>query len=263
MFADYNGHTAYDGYGDFGRSWRKTLRKITKAPIKLVTKVTKPITKTALGLTKSVISKATGANKQVARTVEEQIEQPTIESTIAPQIDQYMQPQIQSSMPAVAPSQPTMQQIQEMIRASMASTQTQQSYVPRPVYQATKAEQQYSEPQESYYQQSEAPVDEGRAQSDEFAQQEFEEYDYPVEDFGGYGLDDETTALLVKEYKQDTNAAIEAGKDYISKIQGRTKQDGKVVTEKPNTDNPSKWLLAALGLVALTAVVAYKPKRKR
>lgn len=268
MFADY-------GYGDYGRSWRKKFKKIVKAPariikapIRAVTKITKAVVKAPMAL----VGKAMQRGSQVEQLVEGPMEQPTIESTIAPQIDAYTQPSIQTAVPVMRPVQPTLAQIHALIRQSMMQQQAPipQTYVPQQqVYAQPSAEQvqQYNieqrQPERSYYSEDNYPTQEGSAINEDFRQAEMEDEEYPMEDFQGYGLDEDTADLLSTELNASQQAAIEAGEKYVSKIQGKPNTTGgNIATEKSGASIVPSWVWAALGITAALAVMA-KPKTKR
>lgn len=266
MFAEYN---------DYGRSWRKTIRSVVKAPVKAVKTVTKVATKTAGAVVKAPMALV----KKPQRQVERSIEAPTIESTIAPQIDAMTQASITPTVQTVQPQQPTLAQIQEMIRMSqqnmqpMQSAPVQQTYTPQQQYyvpptpaQVQEYNQAQSQPETPYYDEGTYPTSEGQPIQDEFSQQSYDEQEYPVEDFSGYGLDEETTALLVKETMSNPQAAIDAGAKYVAAIQGKPNTTtGNIVTTEPSNplSNVPTWAWLAIGAVALLALAPKTRGRKK
>ncbi len=70
--------------GDFGRSWRKTIRNVVKAPVKVVTAVTKPVVKITSSVVKPIASVAGKIVPRQITNITKAITKPVIRSVVKP-----------------------------------------------------------------------------------------------------------------------------------------------------------------------------------
>ncbi len=336
MFAELN------GYGDYGRSLRKSISRVTSAvakpvfkPIAKVTKiVSKPVLKVAkpvLKITKSIakvpmkaVAKVTarqqttggafvqeseselpegfywvhkgtrseyiqgpeGAKFNLINNELVQIEEatpftPAVGGARPNKIAQFRQFSQQMAQKNRATQQPNLGISVSPALASMTAVSIPQSMpTVAPVQSAPAQQQVYSppmqqmqqqsqseeqmQPEQSYYSEDRVPTEEGSTMQDEFRAEETEDdRNYPdTDDFSGYGLDIETTNLLNSEAKTNIPAAIQAGKDYVAKIQGKENTNiGAVVEENKGLNSIPAWMWLALG-VSVFAMVATSSKKR-